>query len=789
MAAAAESFRKEMDAMRDQVRQMEMETTPTDMDEFDQKLEKAAAAGQFEDHEEEVQWDSPSTELEAPSDDNLTFSSFQMTLDPRDKQLSPPEKRSMILDEPVFALPTLSSNAFDLGSLNLEVEDEWFYLDPQNLQQGPFKTAEMREWFDAGYFKPNLPIRFGREGVFTPLANHFLQGQPPFASIPRPTPRMNEQQRIVELHRQQQQQQQQMLLLQQQQEQERIMQFNREEKIRLEMQRLEIARQQQNHLFQQQQMIHQQQQQQQLLLQQQQLQQQQQQQLQQQHLQQQQSSWQQSQRQGIMSALGMFGGGDQSLNESEIFPPDNRNPQLFQRPVSPVAQESNLVKLGNSTSQDPWGLNVNPIERPREVIDDISPFGGMQDVHKSPKTQTDVFADPWGKSKVVEKTPIVEHSHQLESDEAVKNTQSPHIGDSRETRREDVRSRPQTTEREKSTGEKTSKKEKTSSTSKDKSKQIRANEAEKSAWSSASKPVTSSAKSLKDIQEEEKLELNKTQDTNGEAADLASMGAQLKMMLGVNESAQPSADSPPKTSPVPPSTSPWGKTAIIAPPQNSSKSMREILAEEERLAAERAKRSDAIPTSSHWVNVVAGNTAPVVAPKAARIPVPSSVLKSTTRTRTSVSGEITVLKKTGTTPNKVENDASFWNFGAAQDAKSGVSASSSGVPSDFMAWCGTQIKNINGSEDLTLVEYCATLEDPGEIREYMAAYLGSTPKVSAFASEFIQRKKKIPSGGSKKQDADTQIGNANTSGTKKQNKRRTKGQKIDPSLLNYSVGS
>jgi hypothetical protein len=33
-----------------------------------------------------------------------------------------------------------------------------------------------------------------------------------------------------------------------------------------------------------------------------------------------------------------------------------------------------------------------------------------------------------------------------------------------------------------------------------------------------------------------------------------------------------------------------------------------------------------------------------------------------------------------------------------------------------------------------------TLQDPGEIRQYLSAYLGSTPQVNSFATEFINRK-------------------------------------------------
>lgn len=48
--------------------------------------------------------------------------------------------------------------------------DEWFYLDPQQNIQGPFKGKEMKEWLDAGYFKLDLPIAFGRGNKnFIPL--------------------------------------------------------------------------------------------------------------------------------------------------------------------------------------------------------------------------------------------------------------------------------------------------------------------------------------------------------------------------------------------------------------------------------------------------------------------------------------------------------------------------------------------------------------------------------------------------------------------------------------------
>jgi hypothetical protein len=39
-----------------------------------------------------------------------------------------------------------------------------------------------------------------------------------------------------------------------------------------------------------------------------------------------------------------------------------------------------------------------------------------------------------------------------------------------------------------------------------------------------------------------------------------------------------------------------------------------------------------------------------------------------------------------------------------------------------------------------VLEYCATLQSAVELRETFSAYLGSTPQVSQFATEFLKRK-------------------------------------------------
>ena len=56
------------------------------------------------------------------------------------------------------------------------------------------------------------------------------------------------------------------------------------------------------------------------------------------------------------------------------------------------------------------------------------------------------------------------------------------------------------------------------------------------------------------------------------------------------------------------------------------------------------------------------------------------------------------------------------------------------------AWCVGEMKKLTGSEDLTLLEFCYSLESDSEIQEYLKMYLGNSPRVSSFASDFTLRK-------------------------------------------------
>lgn len=66
---------------------------------------------------------------------------------------------------------------------------KWFYRDPQGALQGPFNTAEMAEWFEAGYFAMNLLVKRGCDEVFHPLGELIKRwGCIPFLSAPQKQP-------------------------------------------------------------------------------------------------------------------------------------------------------------------------------------------------------------------------------------------------------------------------------------------------------------------------------------------------------------------------------------------------------------------------------------------------------------------------------------------------------------------------------------------------------------------------------------------------------------------------
>ncbi|KAG5192632.1 hypothetical protein JKP88DRAFT_229772 [Tribonema minus] len=70
-----------------------------------------------------------------------------------------------------------------------------------------------------------------------------------------------------------------------------------------------------------------------------------------------------------------------------------------------------------------------------------------------------------------------------------------------------------------------------------------------------------------------------------------------------------------------------------------------------------------------------------------------------------------------------------------------------GMPPDMAAWAQAELKKLGGGEDITLLDFCMSSTDASEVREVLAAYLGSTPQVSSFATNFLQRKQAAKRGG------------------------------------------
>uniref|UniRef100_H2Z8R9 GYF domain-containing protein n=1 Tax=Ciona savignyi TaxID=51511 RepID=H2Z8R9_CIOSA len=137
------------------------------------------------------------------------------------------------ITDPTVPLPTRLPPALDpmtllQGSATPNVPDlamKWFYKDPQGETQGPFSSQEMGEWFMAGYFTSTLLVKRACDPQFVPLGDLITRcGAVPF--VPQSLPQqmqlqmqMQKQQQLQQLQQQQQYQQQQQLIQQQKQQQ------------------------------------------------------------------------------------------------------------------------------------------------------------------------------------------------------------------------------------------------------------------------------------------------------------------------------------------------------------------------------------------------------------------------------------------------------------------------------------------------------------------------------------------------------------------------------------------
>lgn len=197
---------------------------------------------------------------------------------------------------------------------------------------------------------------------------------------------------------------------------------------------------------------------------------------------------------------------------------------------------------------------------------------------------------------------------------------------------------------------------------------------------------------------------------------------------------------PPSPTPVAPPLLPtapapvaWGGAA--ASKVTRKKSMSEIQQEEARVSAILARQNQSLSRNSSggWANVAAAGGG-------------SSGWSSGTVKQSVASGLVSAAPQ-ATKTSKSQQQMNQKQLPQQQANQQRSNAQSKAVD-DFGAsmtpalesWCKDKMQKLTGSDDLTLISFCMTLNDPVEIRQYLAAYLGSTPEVSNFANEFIHRK-------------------------------------------------
>lgn len=62
------------------------------------------------------------------------------------------------------------------------------------------------------------------------------------------------------------------------------------------------------------------------------------------------------------------------------------------------------------------------------------------------------------------------------------------------------------------------------------------------------------------------------------------------------------------------------------------------------------------------------------------------------------------------------------------------------LSSEFRDWCREQLKRLQGSEDLALVEVILSMASRSEVADTCQSYLGNKTGVGAFVAEFLKRK-------------------------------------------------
>lgn len=580
--------------------------------------------------------------------------------------------------------------------------DAWYYRDPQQNLQGPFETASMRRWLESGYFKENLPIKLKHWSTFYTLGVAYPNPKLAFLKpIPEPVVHDSSKslhnedvsQRSFMQHQQQQMQEQ-------REREERQKQQIQEQREREERQKQQIQQQQ----LQQQQILQQQLQQQKLQqhLMQEQLEQQklQQRQMEQQRLQNQQQRINQQQLEQQETAIRMHGGdppkqavGAGILSHSEPSDSSGRS-QAFNN--NSLIENSSLAAKSGGKMKEASNSKKATVESQSEPSSNIPVWG--QTAPTTKKSMAEIQQEE--RTRAEEENSGGNNSNLLKSLLGV------------------------------SSGGKTGTSGK--------------------GWGVPVKG-NSGAASLREIQQEQKVITNQEQ-----AALLLQQQNEAKMRaqhgsgdvdLSFSSSQWKSPDSNARSS------------------DNKVKSLVDIMQEE---ASQSSSSGDGYSNSrtpaNSWAARTSNPKAPIVNPQKRNVSIPQTVPPSQSKGNQSAPTQPQVSVSSVPIPNNqreivagLAKNKDTKPVVSAKKATSKTEPSTSGIivssvkntGDSLTNWAVDQLKNLNtknksSTDDLALIQFCQILESAVEIREYLAEYLGSTPEVSLFASEFIRRKEGKP---------------------------------------------
>jgi len=205
----------------------------------------------------------------------------------------------------------------------------------------------------------------------------------------------------------------------------------------------------------------------------------------------------------------------------------------------------------------------------------------------------------------------------------------------------------------------------------------------------------------------------------------------------------PPAPASPKSSPI--SAPAWGGASSSTRPA-MKKSMSEIQQEEARNAAILAMKKETMPRSSTggWANVAAKGGGSTGWQGGALKSTPTAIVTNPARMQKQQTSQHN-QQISAATPAGARQQAAVAAATARQQSQSKAAPTDEFGAEGRMSpalesWCKEQMRRLNGTDDLTLVSFCMTLNDSEEIKQYLTAYLGSTPQVNNFASEFVNRK-------------------------------------------------